>query len=111
MYLNPEAQRKLALEESKKVSRVLEEATKRYFQEMRTPTSLWDQVNSAASDSVRYLTADYVRQHLYGYSRDSEDWLIAKCGSASRAFARFYRNKSATYSEKALGEYTKVIWY
>lgn len=108
VYLNPEAQRKLSIEESKKVSTVLAEATKQYFQEMQAPTNLWDQVNSAASDSVRYLTADYVQQNLSGYSRDSEDWLIAKCGSANQAFTRFYRSSSAPDREKALGEYTKI---
>jgi hypothetical protein len=60
LYLNPEIQRKLSLEESKKFAKMLEEATKQYFEEMHAPTSLLDQVNSAASDSVRYLTNDYV---------------------------------------------------
>jgi hypothetical protein len=108
LYLNPEIQRKLSLEESKKFAKMLGEATKQYFEEMHAPTSLLEQVNSAASDSVRYLTNDYVEQNLHGYSRDSEDWLIAKCGSASRAFARFYRSSRAPESEKAIADYNKI---
>jgi hypothetical protein len=108
VYLNPESQRRLSLDEGKRISRVLEEATKGYFEEMRAPRSLWDLVNSAASDSIKYLTTEYVEQNLYGYSRDSEDWLIARCGSASRAFTRFYRNARSSESDKALAAYTKI---
>lgn len=108
VYLNPEAQRRLSLDESRSLSRLLEEATRQYFEEMRAPTSLLERVNSAASDSLKYLTNDYVEQNLYGYARDIEDWLIAKCGSASRAFTRFYRNPKSTDGEKALTSYKRI---
>lgn len=109
LYLDPEAQRKITLDEGKAVALKLEEATRRYFEEMRAPASLLDHVNSAASDSVRYLSEEYVEQNLYGYSRDVEDWLIAKCGSASRAsFDRWRRHTDPTDSERAEAVYNKI---
>ena len=108
VYLNHEAQLQLSLDESNVISRAIEAETRKYFDEMGAPVTLLDQVNAAASDQVRYLTTEYVEQNLYGYSRDFEEWLIARCGSASRAFTRFYQNANARESEKALAEYTKV---
>ncbi len=108
VYLNRESQLTLSLDESKIVSRAIEIETKKYFDEMGAPASLLEQVNSAASDSVKRLTTEYAEQNLYGYSRDMEEWLIARCGSANRAFDRLYRSAKISESENTRAEYKKV---
>jgi hypothetical protein len=108
VFLNPNLQRRISLDESRQVSRAIEDSTRQFLEEMHAPPTLLDYINSAASDSTRILPAEYVKRNLYGYTRDIEDWLIAKCGSASRAFARFLRNPDSADGARALAAHREI---
>ncbi len=107
IYLNHENLKKLSLDDAKNLSQYLEVATEKYLEEMGSPRSLSEKMQSAASDNIVLLDKEYVASNLSGYIHGYDEYLIATCGS-SVAVHRELRNSKGE-NPKLIDKLIKIL--
>ena len=100
VYLDREILKNLTLEDSKKITDILEKETNDYLRDMNTPQSLYEKINGNASDKMEMLSADYVDKNITGYLKGVDEWLIAKCGSLDNAYDQLNSKNDASKNKK-----------
>lgn len=103
IYLDQETTKKLSLDESRKISGILSEATRVYLEEMGAPISLNEKVGTLASDKIEMLKPSYVEESLTGYADGYDEWFIARCGSRHQAWEKFDEKKDDATLSKTMG--------
>ena len=101
-YLDRDVLKNLTLEDSKKITEILEKETNNYLKDMNTPDSLYEKISGNASDKMEMLGSAYVEKNITGYLKGVDEWLIAKCGSLDNAYDQFNSKNDASKYEKYL---------
>jgi len=101
-FVDHEQLKEMEMEEAAQLSKQISIALDSYLGEMGAPPSLLEKMESVASNNIEYLDDEYIQKYLGGYAREYQEWVLAKCGSASELHAAM---RAESDKEKL-----KVIW-
>jgi hypothetical protein len=106
-YINHDYLKDLSLSKAKKYSSNISRLLKEYLTQMEAPDSLLEKMEAISSSNIELLDKHYINKYLRGYSKGTEEWLIAKCGDEKHIDNKIFLKLSEKKKTELIDESVK----
>jgi hypothetical protein len=109
-FIKHETLKKLPINKASDYSKKVSQLVREYLSYMSAPSSLSEKIESVSSDNIEFLSEDYIRRYLDGFSKDIEEWLIAQCGGGEDKlfFSNFGRKASSDAKDEWIKDFVNI---